>query len=42
MTKRILIICRKAPYGNSLSREALDIALAASVFDQSLALLFFR
>ena len=40
MTKRILIICRKAPYGNSLAREALDIALAASVFEQSLAILF--
>ena len=38
--KRILIICRKAPYGNSLSREALDIALATSVFEQTLALLF--
>ena len=38
--KRILIICRKAPYGNSLAREALDVALATSVFDQTLALLF--
>jgi tRNA 2-thiouridine synthesizing protein C len=38
--KRILIICRKAPYGNSLAREALDIALATSVFEQTLALLF--
>jgi tRNA 2-thiouridine synthesizing protein C len=38
--KRILIVCRKAPYGNSLAREALDIALATSVFDQTLALLF--
>jgi tRNA 2-thiouridine synthesizing protein C len=38
--KRILVICRKAPYGSSLSREALDIVLAASVFEQQLALLF--
>ncbi len=38
--KRILLVCRKAPYGNSLSREALDIALATSVFDQQLAIAF--
>ena len=39
-TKRILIICRKPPYGSSLAREALDIALASSVFDQQLSILF--
>ncbi len=38
--KRILIICRKAPYGNSLANAALNVALATSVFDQTLALLF--
>ena len=38
--KRILIICRKPPYGSSLAREGLDIALASSVFDQQLAILF--
>jgi tRNA 2-thiouridine synthesizing protein C len=38
--KHILLVCRKAPYGNSLSREALDIALASSVFDQKLSLAF--
>jgi tRNA 2-thiouridine synthesizing protein C len=38
--KRILIVCRKAPYGNSLAREALDVALATSVFEQDLSLLF--
>lgn len=38
--KKILILCRKPPYGDALSREALDIALAAAVFDQSLALVF--
>ena len=40
MSKRILIICRKPPYGNSLSREAIDLALATAVFDQELAILF--
>lgn len=40
MSKRILIICRQAPYANSLAREALDIALATSIFEQELALLF--
>jgi len=38
--KRILIVCRKPPYGNSLAREAIDIALATSVFQQTLAVLF--
>lgn len=40
MNKRLLIICRKPPYGNSIAREAIDIALAASAFDQTVALLF--
>ena len=38
--KRILLVCRQAPYGNALAREAIEIALAASVFDQNLALVF--
>ncbi|WP_159931071.1 sulfurtransferase complex subunit TusC [Oceanicoccus sp. KOV_DT_Chl] len=38
--KHLLLVCRKAPYGNALSREAIDIALAAAVFDQQLSLLF--
>jgi tRNA 2-thiouridine synthesizing protein C len=38
--KRILIVCRQAPYGNALAREAIDVALATAVFDQNLALLF--
>lgn len=38
--KRIVIICRRPPYGNALSRESLEIALAASVFDQDLAVVF--
>ncbi len=39
-SKRIVIALRQAPYGNSLSREAIDIALAAGVFEQNLALVF--
>jgi tRNA 2-thiouridine synthesizing protein C len=38
--KKILIICRKPPYGNSLSKEAIDIALACAAFEQDMALLF--
>jgi len=38
--KSILIVCRKSPYGTSLAREAIDIALAAAAFDQPLSLLF--
>ena len=38
--KRILIVCRQAPYGSSLARESLELALAAAVFEQDLALLF--
>ena len=38
--KTIVIVCRKAPYGNSLAREAIDIALATAVFDQQLKLVF--
>lgn len=40
MSKRILIICRQPPYGSSLAREGIDLALATSVFDQDLAVLF--
>lgn len=38
--KKILIVCRKPPYGTSLSREVIDIALACAAFDQDMALLF--
>jgi len=40
MSKKILLINRHAPYGTSIAREALDAALAASVYDQDLSLLF--
>ena len=38
--KHILLVFRKAPYGNSLAREALDIALAMAAFDQKLTVVF--
>lgn len=40
MHKKILLISRHAPYGNSIAREALDAALSAAVYDQDLTLLF--
>lgn len=40
MQKKILLISRHAPYGNSTAREALDTALAASVYDQDISVLF--
>ena len=40
ITKRFLCVCRRPPYGSSLAREALDVALAAAAFDQPVALLF--
>ena len=38
--KSFLIINRQAPYGSSAARDALDIALTISVFEQPLSLLF--
>lgn len=38
--KRILVVCRRPPYGESFGREALDMAMAAAAFDQRVALLF--
>lgn len=40
MNKKILVISRRPPYGTSLAREALDVALAASVYDQDIGILF--
>lgn len=40
MNKKILLISRQAPYGKSTAREAIDIALAASVYDQNIGILF--
>lgn len=38
--KALLIHCRRAPYGTSLAREAIDLALAASAFEQQVSILF--
>lgn len=40
MNKKILLISRQAPYGKSTAREALDVALAAAVYDQTITILF--
>lgn len=36
----LLVLTRRAPYGSSLARSALDTALAAAAFEQSVSLLF--
>lgn len=38
--KSILIINRKAPYGNAFAKEALDVGLIAAAFGQKLGILF--
>lgn len=38
--KTFLIVCHRPPYGESFAREALDVAMAAAAFDQSVAMLF--
>src|SRR5690606_13065 len=40
MSKRIAVVCRRAPYSGSYPREALDTALAAAAFDQAVSLVF--
>jgi tRNA 2-thiouridine synthesizing protein C len=40
MNKNLLIVSRQPPYGSSLPREALDVALAAAVYDQNIGILF--
>ncbi len=40
MSKKILIISRRAPYGESMAHEALDVALAASIYDQDVGILY--
>ncbi len=39
-SKKIAVVCRQPPYGNSLAREALDAAMAAAAFDQQVSLIF--
>lgn len=38
--KPILIVLRRSPYGSSLAKASLDVALAAAAFDQDVDLLF--
>jgi len=38
--KRLLLLIRHSPYGSSLARASIDVALAAAAFDQALSLLF--
>ena len=38
--KSQLVVIRQTPYGSSLARASLDVALAAAAFDQAVALLF--
>jgi tRNA 2-thiouridine synthesizing protein C len=40
MRKKILFVSRHAPYGTSIAREAIDVALAASVYEQDIGYLF--
>ena len=37
---RYLFLVRQSPYGSSLAREALDMALATAAFDQKVQLVF--
>lgn len=39
-SKRLLVIIRHSPYGSSLARASLDVALSAAAFDQPVNLLF--
>ena len=38
--KSLLVVVRRSPYGSSLARASLDVALAAAAFEQPLSLLF--
>lgn len=38
--KQILLICRKSPYGSSIARDGLNIALAFAAFDLSITIIF--
>lgn len=39
--KKILFVFRHSPYGNIIAKESIDSALAASVYDQDISILFF-
>lgn len=38
--QKLLIHCRRSPYSCSLARGGIELAMAAAVFDQDVALLF--
>ena len=38
--KSLLVIVRHSPYGSSLARTSLEVALSSATFDQQVALLF--
>ncbi len=38
--RTILIVLRRSPYGSSLAKAAVDVALATAAFDQAVDLLF--
>lgn len=38
--KRLLLLIRHSPYGSSLARASIDVALAAAAFEQAVSLLF--
>lgn len=38
--KKLLFVSRKAPYGSSIARDALDALLAASAYGQDISVLF--
>jgi tRNA 2-thiouridine synthesizing protein C len=38
--KTVLVVLRRSPYGSSLAKAALDVALATAAFSQAIDLLF--
>ncbi len=40
MGKRIMYVCRRAPYGTGYAQEALDVMLAGAVFEQEVSVAF--
>lgn len=38
--KDIVLVCRQPPYGSSLAKEAIDVALAAGVYEQTVSVIF--
>jgi len=40
MSAKLLFVCRHAPYGQGVAREALDAMLAAAAYGQDIGVLF--